>query len=195
MGYKARLFCKRIETQAVCVRKEWPLKYQITGNALCFDLPLVALQMTTFYESELALRDTISCFRKGHSTSTVLMGMREDFLRPMKTGEVTLIVLADFSEAFNTVNHKILITKLSTLGFSKSFLLSAHFVQIDDRTSESVRFGVPQGSILRPTLFNLYVSVRQGHLPSSIGLFFNTLTILQYTPAVQLLSYKDVHRN
>ena len=118
------------------------------------------------------------------------MGMREDLLRPMKKGEVTLMVLADFSETFNTVNHKILITKLSTLGFSKSFLLSAHFVQIDDRTSESVnlRFGVPQGSILRPMLFNLYVSVRQGHLPSSIGLFFNTLTILQYTPAVQPLS-------
>ena len=166
------------------------MKYHITGNALCFDLPLVALQMTTFYESELALRDIISSFRKGHSTSTVLMDMREDLLRPMKTGKVTLMVLADFSEAFNTVNHKILITKLSTPGFSKSFLLSAHFVQIDDRTSESVnlRFGVPQGSILCPKLFNLYVSVRQSHLLSSIGLFFNTLTILQCTPAVQLLS-------
>ena len=116
--------------------------------------------MTTFYESELILRDTISSFRKGHSTSTVLMSMREDLLRPMKTGEVTLMVLADFSEAFNTVNHKILITKLSTLGFSKSFLLSAHFVQIDDRTSESVnlRFGVPQGSILCPKFAQSYLT-------------------------------------
>ena len=83
---------------------------------------LVALQMTTFCESESVLRDTISSFRKGHSTNTVLMGMRDDLLRAMKKGEVTLMVLADFSKAFDTVNYKVLITKLSTLGFSKPFL-------------------------------------------------------------------------
>ena len=84
---------------------------------------LVALQMTTFCGSESALRDTISSFRKGHSTSTLLMVVRDDLLRAMKKGEVTLIVLgADFFKAFDTVNNKILITKLSTLGFSKSFL-------------------------------------------------------------------------
>ena len=91
------------------------------------------------------------------------------------------MVLADFSKAFDTVNYKVLITKLSTLGFSKPFLCwlnsylsdRSHFVQIDDRTSESVNvgFGVPQGSILGPMLVNLYVSDLQDHLPSSIGSF------------------------
>ena len=91
------------------------------------------------------------------------------------------MVLADFSKAFDTVNYKVLITKLSTLGFSKPFLCwlnsylsdRSHFVQIDDRTSESVNvgFGVPQGSILGPMLVNLFVSDLQDHLPSSISSF------------------------
>ena len=88
--------------------------------------------------------------------------------------------------------------EITTLGFSKSFLrwlnsyLSdrSHFVQIDDRTSESVnvRFGVPQGSILGPMLFNLYVSDLQDHLPSSIGSFqyADDTTIYSSCPAPEL---------
>ena len=79
--------------------------------------------MTTFRESESVLHDTISSFRKGHSTNTVLMGMRDDLLIATKKGEVTLMVLADFSKAVDTVNYKILTTKLSTLGFSKTALV------------------------------------------------------------------------
>ena len=154
--------------------------------------------MSTFCESESVLRHTISSFRTGHSTNTVLMGMRDELLREMKKGEVTLVVLADFSKAFETVNYKTLITKLSTLGFLNSFLrwlngyLSdrSYFVQIDDRTSESVdvRFGVPQGSILGPMLFNLYVSDLQDHLRSSIGSFqyADDTTIYSSCPAPEL---------
>ena len=100
--------------------------------------------------------------------------------------------------AFDTVNHKVLKTKLSTFGFSKPFLrwlnsyLSdrSHFLQIDDLTSESVNvwFSVPRGSILGAMLFNLYVSDLQDHIFLPQLVHFNMLTILQYTPAVQLLS-------
>ena len=82
-------------------------------------------------------------------------------LRAMKKGEVTLMVLADFSKAFDTDNYKILITKLSTLGFSKWFLrwlncyLSdpSHFVQINDHASESVNM-----CLMLIYINNLYVS-------------------------------------
>ena len=123
------------------------------------------------------------------------MGMRDDLLRAMKKGEVILMVLADFSKAFDTVNYKILITKLSVLGFSKPFLRwlnsyigdRSHFVQIDDSTSD-VRFGVPQGSILGPMLFKVYVSDLQDHLPFSIGSFqyADDTTIYCSCPAPEL---------
>lgn len=83
---------------------------------------LVASQMTDFCTRESLLRDTISSFRKGHSTSTVLLGIRDDLLSAMKRKEVTLMVLADFSKAFDTVCFKTAITKLHHLGFSKYVL-------------------------------------------------------------------------
>ena len=153
--------------------------------------------MTTFCESESVLRDTISSFRKGHSTNTVLMGMRDDLLRAMKKGEVTLMVLADFSEAFGTVNYKVLITKLSTLGFSKLFLrwLNSY---LSDR-SHSYRSMIVHlnqwthglvchkgQSLAQCYLISKFLICKIISLPRLVH--FNVLTILQYTPAVQLLS-------
>ena len=129
---------------------------------------LVGWQMSEFANSTSLLHDNISSFRKGHSTTTALLGIRDDIKRAMKRKEVTLMVLADFSKAFDTVFFKTTLNKFYKLGFSKNYLkwlisyLSdrTQFLQIDDTKShlKLSQFGIPQGSILRPMIFNLYIS-------------------------------------
>ena len=135
---------------------------------------LVLSQLITFIENSTIYKDTVSGFRKGHSTGTALLKLRDDIKRAMKAGEVTLIVLVDFSKAFDTLCHHTLIKKMDQLGFSKDFLhwtlsyLSERkqFVQVDGDQSKTVcvHYGVPQGSILGPVLFNLYVNDLQDTL-------------------------------
>ena len=117
---------------------------------------------STLFEVNQPLKQTISGFRKGHSTTTVLLRIRDDIIRAMKKGELTLMVLADYSKAFDTVSYSVIIQKMYKMGFSKPFLSwmtylcdRRQYVQIDDKKStlERLQFGVPQGSILGPLLF------------------------------------------
>ena len=111
--------------------------------------------MSEFANSDSLLHDNISSFREGHSTTTTLLGIRDDIKCAMKRKEVTLMVL--FSKAFDTVCFKTTLKKFYKLGLSKNYLkwllsyLSGRtqFVQIDD-TKSHLKFsqlGIPQGSI------------------------------------------------
>ena len=126
-------------------------------------------------------------FPKGHSIITALLGIRDD-LRAIKRGEVSLMVFADYSEAFDTVCFKTVLTKMYALGFSNEFLTwmvhylsdRRQFVQIDDKTSsiEIVLFGVPQGPILGSSTFNLCVSDLQKHIKCPCCQYVDDTTFL-----------------
>ena len=109
-----------------------------------------------------------SGFRKNYSTDTSLSYFTNRTLTGFDSDLLTGMILIDLRKDFNTINHDILLKKMACLGFSNHsirwfqlYLSSRRFrVNIKNKYSSTAKIecGVPQGSILRPLLFLLYVT-------------------------------------
>ena len=74
-------------------------------------------QILVFIEKQALVASSISGYRRGHSTTTVLMGIRDDIIRAMKKGEVTLMVCTDYSEAFDTIQFRLFLRNYTKWDF------------------------------------------------------------------------------
>ena len=107
-------------------------------------------------------------FRPKHCTEHSALELIGIIKNKMDTNEIPLNIFLDLSKAFDTIDHTILLSKLkydglkgSTLNLFHSYLIDRkQYNEIEDATSEilPIQIGVPQGSILGPILFIIYVN-------------------------------------
>ena len=103
-------------------------------------------------------------FRKGYSTQHCLLVLIEKFKEAIDTGNKFGALLTDFSKAFESLDHSVLVAKLHWYGLSplslnlifSYFSNRIHGTKIKECFSNrlKIKYGVPKGSILGPLLFN-----------------------------------------
>ena len=127
---------------------------------------ILHMQISTYMEKFLS--PFLCGYRKGYSAQYALISMLEKFKISLDNGGYGGGVLMDLSKDFGTLDHDLLIAKLFAYGFDKNALLLIKSYLSDRRQRVKINssysswfdllVGMPQGSILGPLIFNLYIN-------------------------------------
>ena len=130
---------------------------------------ILYVQIQEYFTSNGLTTKYQHAYRQGHSTSTALTQMTDDWLREIDDSKVVAAVMLDFSAAFDVIDHELLIKKRISYGFTptavtliKSYLSSrtqrVYYNGILSQSSSHLTCGVPQGSCLGPLLFSIFTN-------------------------------------
>ena len=130
---------------------------------------LVHVRLSLYLCKNKLFNNFQSAYTKHRSTETTLLSLHNTIINAMSTQKITALCLLDLSAAFDTIDHNILLHRLSSyyginstaLYWFESYLQNRRYrVKICNHlsSSEALDYGVPQGSVLGPVLFALYTT-------------------------------------
>ena len=145
-------------------------------------------QMYVYLETNNILYDLQSGFRKSYSTETCLSYLTDHLKAEIDQRNFCGMLLIDLQKAFDTVNHNILLYKLTAMGFKSNVLnWMSSYLSVREQSvnvngvlsrSQTITCGVPQGSILGPLLFLLYVNDMQAAVKCKLLLYADDSALL-----------------
>ena len=163
-GHQKSKFLLYCESSCIVITRSRKLERVITSKSVVKNsvLPTAAINI-----NQILFKNQYG-FRKNHSTSLALINLYDKISTGFDANEHTVGVFLDLSKAFDTVDHEILISKLEHYGIRglaldwiKNYLFNRmQYVQYNGICSlfNRIKCSVPQGSILCPLLFLIYIN-------------------------------------
>ena len=156
--FKSKLKCKTNNYRPI----------SLTHNISKIFEKLMCNRMWSFIDKNNILTDSQFGFRRNLSTTDAVLEVVDNCVNAIDRNEYVIAVFLDLAKAFDTVNHKILLSKLDKMGFRgnvnswfKSFLCNRRIVvNINGELSDerTIDIGVPQGTVSAALLFILYIN-------------------------------------
>lgn len=153
---------------------------------------IISTQLTRYLEDNDLLSNCQHGFRPRLSTETALSVITDAIYNNMDQRRISLLTLCDLSKAFDSVNHTVLLDKCTKLNID-SFWLESYLtsrtqsVRLNKTISpkSNINYGVPQGSMLGPILFNIFVNDLCDYVKDCI--------LIQYADDTQFLHTGNVN--